>query len=301
MPDSLIGLEGDKIKPLRFNISHYCKHSSQLPVAVHHSEFFVFGGKMLLSKKIYIQRPIARLLVSKKGIKFLSFLIIGKKNRKKFRMRLKDHARHNRILMIDDTGKRQFIRQYPGLKVNFLGQNNLVILYHPVCFSDSRFDMYDASKVIIKSSHYRIHLNCDIGLKNTIEIGENFSSSDTLIHMPEEPNLHVKIGDDCMFSWDVILWPTDTHTIYDNRTKKILNRPQKGIIIGNHVWLGHGVHILKDAIVSDYCMVGMHSLVTKKFSQPNCIIVGQPAKIIQTGINWDRKNTFEYENAINTN
>ena len=69
------------------------------------------------------------------------------------------------------------------------------------------------------------------------------------------------------------------------------------VVIGNHVWFGSGVCITKGALVPDNSVVGMRSLVTKKFTEPHTVIAGCPARVVRTGIDWDRKSINEYENA----
>ena len=100
-----------------------------------------------------------------------------------------------------------------------------------------------------------------------------------------ESNLHVNIGDDCMFATDVCLRTTDAHAIYDVDTKEVQN-PGKSINIGNHVWLGLGVTVLKGVNIADNCVIGTRSTVTKDCATPNSIYAGLPAKMIKTGINW---------------
>lgn len=53
----------------------------------------------------------------------------------------------------------------------------------------------------------------------------------------------------------------------------------KGVTIGNNVWIGSNVTIVDGARIGDNCIVGANSLINRKFP-PNCIIQGNPAKII---------------------
>ena len=47
--------------------------------------------------------------------------------------------------------------------------------------------------------------------------------------------------------------------------------------------------LLKNTQIGSNSVVGYGSVVTKKFECENSLIVGFPAKVIKTGINWDRK------------
>lgn len=52
----------------------------------------------------------------------------------------------------------------------------------------------------------------------------------------------------------------------------------KGIFIGNNVWIGSGVVFLDGAYISDGCVIGANSVV-RGFFEENSVILGQPAKI----------------------
>jgi acetyltransferase-like isoleucine patch superfamily enzyme len=55
----------------------------------------------------------------------------------------------------------------------------------------------------------------------------------------------------------------------------------KSIIIGNNVWIGANSIILPEVNIADGCIIGAGSVVTKSFNKKNCIIAGNPAKIIK--------------------
>ena len=65
--------------------------------------------------------------------------------------------------------------------------------------------------------------------------------------------------------------------------------PSKSIKIGNHVWIGNTVLIFKNAIVGDNSIVAGGSVVGGKVFPSNCIVGGNPAKVIKEGVNWERQ------------
>ena len=66
-------------------------------------------------------------------------------------------------------------------------------------------------------------------------IGEN-TSIESMTYLTFNCNTYCEIGKDCMISYNVTLYNTDAHPIFDIETGKIINKV-KGIKIGNHCWL----------------------------------------------------------------
>ncbi len=62
---------------------------------------------------------------------------------------------------------------------------------------------------------------------------------------------------------------------YNSHTKS------KPIIIGSDVWIGANAVILPEVNIADGSIIGAGSVVTKSFDQKNCIIAGNPARIIK--------------------
>ncbi len=55
----------------------------------------------------------------------------------------------------------------------------------------------------------------------------------------------------------------------------------KQVIIGDNVWIGNKVIILKGAVVGDNSIIAAGSVVLGKEYPPNVIIGGNPAKVIK--------------------
>lgn len=94
----------------------------------------------------------------------------------------------------------------------------------------------------------------------------------------------IKIGKDVRVSWDSILMDTDFHKIVDLKGK-VINHP-KPIIIGDNVWIGMRVSIMKGAQIKNNIIVGAKSHLNKRIEESNCIIGGNPAKVIKREVSW---------------
>lgn len=111
---------------------------------------------------------------------------------------------------------------------------------------------------------------------STITIGENntFSNNVSLIATDL-----IRIGDDCLIGDQVMLVDSDFHAVEPtNRRRSIGSRAP--VIIGDNVWLGSRVVVLKGVSIGNNTVVGAMSLVTKSLPS-NCMAVGIPAKIIK--------------------
>lgn len=88
-----------------------------------------------------------------------------------------------------------------------------------------------------------------------------------------------------MFAKETRLYCSDFHAVIDLKTGRPCNQG-KEIVIGNHVWLGEGVKILKNCHVTDNVIIGIGSVVTKDLTTGYAMYAGNPAVCKKTDINW---------------
>ena len=67
------------------------------------------------------------------------------------------------------------------------------------------------------------------------------------------------------------------------------------ISLGEHVWVGLGVTVLKGTVVAGHSILGAQAVVTGRFEAPNCAIAGNPARVIKRDVDWldERIQGFE--------
>lgn len=117
---------------------------------------------------------------------------------------------------------------------------------------------------------------------STIDIGDNFySNSDCIISSSKE----IAIGNNCLLGWNVVIIDGDGHNIYQNNV--IINE-SKEIFIEDDVWISAEVKILKGVNVKKNSVIALGSIVTKKYSESNVIIAGNPSKIVKKDIIWEK-------------
>lgn len=97
----------------------------------------------------------------------------------------------------------------------------------------------------------------------------------------------INVGNDCMLSYNIKAFSTDGHPIYNSSGKRI--NEAKDINIGNHVWIGNSVIILKGANVPNNSIIGGGSIYSSANYEESCIYAGSPAKCIKHDVRWERK------------
>ncbi len=188
------------------------------------------------------------------------------------------------------------VKKIKGMKIFIEGNNNTVIIEEPYiinnCFITCKGNN---NKIIIEKTIYWINnLNINLFQKDNIDnrlihIKKNISTEGVQI-FGWSNNSKIIIGEDCQLSFDVSIISGDGHLITNKNGECTHNY---GFVeIGDHVWIGMRSTICKNIKIPNNCIVGACSVVTKSFFKKNCIIAGNPAKIIKTDMCWSRKNNW---------
>ena len=143
--------------------------------------------------------------------------------------------------------------------------------------SDSSIRVGERCKL---NGNYRCRAN-----RTNIKIDDCSTFNGVQMTLHEEGTIH--IGKDCMFAGEIRLDVSDMHGIFDAISGIRINTPQD-IVLEEHVWVGHGVNIMKGVCIGGNSVIGAQSLVTSDIPR-GVIAAGVPAKIIREKIIWDRK------------
>ncbi|MBO5032902.1 MAG: acyltransferase [Lachnospiraceae bacterium] len=155
------------------------------------------------------------------------------------------------------------------IRVSFQGHNNVLQVGKNVL----------AGNLYIRFGNNGI---CNIG-NNTEIIGAEFYVSDAKI----------KIGQDCLFSTQVILRTHDAHHIFELNTHQRINYA-KDIVVEDNVWIAFRCTLLGGAKIGVGSVVGTNTVTSGHFDDHR-IIAGSPGRVIKENICWSRDNT-EYFN-----
>jgi len=160
-------------------------------------------------------------------------------------------------------------------------------------YYDCNITMHSNNIVLLRKSKYAIRgVRAFLNSRCKLDIAEDFSCLNCDMRMQEDDTA-IFIGSDCMFSTEICIYTTDGHAIY-TEDGTFINKG-KDVLIGNHVWLGRRCILLKGVVIGNNSIVGLGAIVTKPFPISNAILAGFPAKVIKTGVNWDRKDPAHYK------
>ena len=169
---------------------------------------------------------------------------------------------------------------------------NLLLKGVPVIFNKSGAELTIGDNVTIKSSF----LSNLVGLYSRsiiitrtpgakIIIGNAVGISGATIYARKE----ISIGDNTAIGGNVKILDNDFHPIEVEDRVKLLSDPKGGnsdlvpakpISIGKNCFIGCNAIILKGTVIGDNCVVGAGAVVAGRFDD-NCVIVGNPARVIR--------------------
>ena len=92
----------------------------------------------------------------------------------------------------------------------------------------------------------------------------------------------IEIGEMTAIAWDVNISDSDMHPVVVEGEEMPKVKPIK---IGNHVWVGSGVRILKGVTIGDGAVLAAGSIVTKDV-EPRTLVAGVPARAIRKNVDW---------------
>ena len=121
---------------------------------------------------------------------------------------------------------------------------------------------------------------------NLIEIGENSDIVDCFFAVSDYDS-KVVVGKECMFSAKVIIRNSDVHSILNAEGKR--TNPGRDTVIGERVWIGYGVNVLKGCHIGNDCIVGSQSVVAGLKAPDGCVIAGNPARVVKQGVHWNKE------------
>lgn len=96
----------------------------------------------------------------------------------------------------------------------------------------------------------------------------------------------IKIGSDCLFSWDILIMDTDFHNIYSR--DRTLSEPiniSEGIEIGKHTWMGCRCLVLKNTKIPANTVVAAGSTIAKSSFEKEYTVITSD-RVLKDNVEW---------------
>ena len=149
---------------------------------------------------------------------------------------------------------KKYLRNDPFPSLFAMGKNAKVIV-------EGTFFLYSGSRITINDGA-------------TLVLGSGYIDHNLSLSCYDK----IDIGDDVSISENVVVRDSDNHKVLN-----FLQEKTKGIKIGNHVWIGMNVTILKGVTIGDGAIIAAGSLVNKNIPARS-LAAGVPAKVIKNNI-----------------
>ncbi|MDP5230066.1 MAG: acyltransferase [Cellulophaga sp.] len=152
--------------------------------------------------------------------------------------------------------------------------------------------LIEDTQVVINGLNNTLYISKDVKLRKAniiirgsnchVEIGKGTTFGGVRIINVGVDN-KINIGENCLFSDHIEIWASDTHSIYNEYNEKI--NKEKPIKIGDNVWVGSHVIVLKGTEINDGAIIGMGTIVSKNIPK-STISVGVPNRVINENVHW---------------
>ena len=198
-------------------------------------------------------------------------------------------GRNNRIVFIYADGSEQPVHWHHkirGLRIFISGNNNVIKLNSKCQYKNSaiRIRGCDSCTVEILGDKFvgaKVLLCDDPGQR--LVFGRHSSVSGMEAYIGEKA-AGLIIGEYCRLSDHIRFWCCDAHSVVDKETGAVLNHVGGPVIIGDRCWICQSARLQKNSSLAPFTIVGAGAVVAKSFSEPFCVIAGNPAKVIKSGV-----------------
>jgi len=135
----------------------------------------------------------------------------------------------------------------------------------------------EENSVIFVTGKFSFYYQADVQVfkGGVLTLGKSFINSNCKIRCRKG----ITIGDGCVISHDVTIMDSDFHTVIGEEESGL------PVIIGDHVWIGSRVLILKGVKIGDGAIIGAGSVVAKDVPARTAV-AGVPARVIRSDVEW---------------
>ena len=177
----------------------------------------------------------------------------------------------------------------------FEGKGNILFIEEGVSLRKSRIVFQgDNGVAYLSSSKHALNLSLSIFNDSTFYIGGNsYTNPAKPLNAVASERKYIVIGEDSLCSFGVWIRTADPHLIFRNDDLKRIN-PSKGVVVGDHVWIGQEAMLLKGTVVGSGSIVAARSVCSNKAIPSNTSWGGNPAKQIGEGICFSKQSAHTF-------
>ncbi|MBE3067410.1 MAG: acyltransferase [Chloroflexi bacterium] len=182
-----------------------------------------------------------------------------------------------------------------NVELDIVGDRNRITIGDGCIFYNLKFHIRGSDNVIEIGENCRFTRSGLIWLEDdgcTLSIGQGTTMVDATLAVTE-PGSRIAIGEECMFANDIDVRCGDSHAILDAASGKRINYAED-VTIGRHVWIAAHTVILKGVTIGENSVIASGAIVTRS-CDPGSILAGNPAKVIRSGISWQRERILKSE------
>jgi carbonic anhydrase/acetyltransferase-like protein (isoleucine patch superfamily) len=190
---------------------------------------------------------------------------------------INDTGAHNKIAISEETS-----RSLSGI-LTIRGDGNTVELSDGLRAQQVHIDVGSDCQIVIGRGCRLGAMSIYALRKGHIQIGSECGFNGRVRLLSHEP-ASLTIGNGCLFAGEVDVMTSDMHSIIEVDSGARIN-PARDIVIGDRVWVGHRVILLKGTIIGEGSIVAAGAVVSGEIL-PNSIAAGVPAKTIRSGVTW---------------
>ena len=122
-----------------------------------------------------------------------------------------------------------------------------------------------------------------LSIDGSCHFGTNFIISKSAIIICDKK---IVFGNNVLISWGVQIMDTSQHA-FGHLKETSLKDIAGEVHIGNKVWIGSSVTILKNSKISDDSIIATSTLINKLHEDCNVLIAGIPGRIVKRDVFWN--------------
>lgn len=159
-----------------------------------------------------------------------------------------------------------------------------VVIHEPDFAGNLRLFLGPGSGVIEIAARGPVNADIKLWRDAQVFIGEGTTINGARI-IADNSDIH--IGNDNLWSDEIILQSNDQHGIIDLETMKLNNAHRRRVEVGDHAWIGRRAMIMPDVRVGSGSILAAGAVLTGDMEE-NCVYAGVPARLIRRNTSWSR-------------